>query len=374
MAIFILGSDQIEPVSQRTFADLGIREREDLQRLLRTQIDVIAPDTLVIAEEFGEWEDSKRRIDLLALDRDANLVVIELKRSEDGGFMDLQAIRYAAMISTLTFDKVVEIYGKFLNKIGEEVDAKTSLLEFLGWEAEDEDQFAQDVRIVLASAEFSKELTTAVIWLIERGLDIRCIRMRPYKDIDRLLLDVAQVIPLPEAAEYQVQVREKEQKGRRERAERYGIRYRFWNHLLKRTAGKTTLHDNITPSEYNWIGAASGIRGISYNYVVRKEDANVELYIDRGSQQGAANKQIFDWFHSHKHEIEEQFGQPLSWQRLDEKRGCRIASYVDSGGYRSEESRWPEIHDQLIDSMSRLEIALRPHLEECRRELRELGL
>jgi hypothetical protein len=26
---------------------------------------------LAIAEEFGEWEDSKRRIDLLALDKDA---------------------------------------------------------------------------------------------------------------------------------------------------------------------------------------------------------------------------------------------------------------------------------------------------------------
>lgn len=36
---------------------------------------------MVIAEEFGEWEDSKRRIDLLGLDREANLVVIELKRT-----------------------------------------------------------------------------------------------------------------------------------------------------------------------------------------------------------------------------------------------------------------------------------------------------
>ena len=45
----------------------------------------IAPETLVISEEFGEWEDSRRRIDLLGLDKDARLVVIELKRTEDGG-------------------------------------------------------------------------------------------------------------------------------------------------------------------------------------------------------------------------------------------------------------------------------------------------
>jgi RecB family endonuclease NucS len=77
---------------------------------LQNQIDVVSPDTLVFSEEFGEWEDSKRRIDLLGIDRDANIVVIELKRTEEGGHMELQAIRYAAMVSTPTFEKVVEIF------------------------------------------------------------------------------------------------------------------------------------------------------------------------------------------------------------------------------------------------------------------------
>jgi hypothetical protein len=57
------------------FAELGLEERRDLQWLIRERIDVVAPDTLVLAEEFGNWKDSRRRIDLLALDREANLVV-----------------------------------------------------------------------------------------------------------------------------------------------------------------------------------------------------------------------------------------------------------------------------------------------------------
>ena len=61
---------------------------------MRDRIDAIAPDVYVLTEEYGEWEDSRRRIDLLGIDKDANLVVIELKRSEDGGHMDLQAIRH----------------------------------------------------------------------------------------------------------------------------------------------------------------------------------------------------------------------------------------------------------------------------------------
>ena len=38
----------------------------------------------------------RRRIDLLGNDRDTNLVIIELKRNDDSGHMELQAIRYAA--------------------------------------------------------------------------------------------------------------------------------------------------------------------------------------------------------------------------------------------------------------------------------------
>ena len=91
-----------------------MRERQDLQNILKIQIDVIAPDTLVVAEEFGDWEGSRRRIDLLGIDKSANLVVIELKRTEDGGHMELQALRYASMISTLTFSELVDIYTRYL--------------------------------------------------------------------------------------------------------------------------------------------------------------------------------------------------------------------------------------------------------------------
>src|SRR4029079_6950233 len=134
----------------------NILERKDLQRILRTHIQAIAPDVLVLAEEFSDWEGSWRSIDLLCLDKNANPVIIELKRTEDGGHMELQAIRYAAMVSKLTFDKVVEIYASHMAANNREGDARQVLLDFLGWNEPDEDRFAQDARIVLASAEFSK--------------------------------------------------------------------------------------------------------------------------------------------------------------------------------------------------------------------------
>ena len=91
MAIYELGSDCLTLLEGTTFADVRVLERGDLQRILRHQVDVISPDTLIIAEEFGDWEESRRRVDLLGVDKEANLVVIELKRTEDGGQMELRA-------------------------------------------------------------------------------------------------------------------------------------------------------------------------------------------------------------------------------------------------------------------------------------------
>ena len=221
MPIYRIKDNNILPLEKTDFARQGITEREDLQKMLKNQIDIVSPDTLIVAEEFSYWENSRRRIDLLGIDKNANLVVIELKRSEDGGHMELQALRYASMVSTLTFDKLATIYEDYLTKNDISRDAVEGLLEFLGWEEPEDDQFAQEVRIVLVSAEFSKELTTSVIWLNDLGLDIRCVRIRPYRNSNETLLDVHTLIPIPEAADYQVQIREKRQK---ERAARTGAK------------------------------------------------------------------------------------------------------------------------------------------------------
>jgi RecB family endonuclease NucS len=97
MPIYEVTPKEFRRIEEKGFSISGLKERSDIQRLLRTQIDVIGEDLYVLTEEFSEWDESKRRIDLLAIDANANLVVIEIKRTTDGGHMELQAIRYAAM-------------------------------------------------------------------------------------------------------------------------------------------------------------------------------------------------------------------------------------------------------------------------------------
>lgn len=216
MPIFEITHEAITAVPVTTFEREGIAERGDLQRILRSNVGAIAPDCLVLAEEYGDWADAKRRIDLLCIDSEANLVVMELKRTEDGGHADLQAIRYAAMISVMTFDDAVNAHAAYLKKSVEE--ARQAILDFLKWESPQKEEFAQEVRVVLVSAEFSKELTSTALWLSKKGIDVRCVRLKPYKIADRTLVDIQQIIPLPEAADYQSQLRKKEEEERQSRS------------------------------------------------------------------------------------------------------------------------------------------------------------
>jgi hypothetical protein len=209
MPLYRVTNDSLTPVAQIDFASANVKERQDLQRLLRDQIQVLDRDLYVICEEFGQWDAGNRRIDLLAIDRDANLVVVELKRTERGGHMELQAVRYAAMVANMTFEQAVQAHRMYLAARSSDKDAEQSMLEFLGWAEPSEEDFGADTRILLVSADFSKELTTSVLWLIEKGLDIRCIRLRPHKLNEDLVLQVEQVLPLPEAQDYVVGVREK---------------------------------------------------------------------------------------------------------------------------------------------------------------------
>lgn len=216
MPLYRWNTDNLEPVPSTTFEAEELQERADLQRLLRDQPEVLEEGLFIVAEEFSNWQDSGRSIDLLALDGEGNLVVIELKRTQTGDHSELQAIRYAAMVSTMTLDQMIGAHRDYLAKRGQDEDARLAILSHL--EAADEADVeiqTQRPRIILASAGFSNELTTSVLWLRDADIDIRCVRLQLFGNGEQLLLDASQTIPLPEASDYLVRVRDREEGERR---------------------------------------------------------------------------------------------------------------------------------------------------------------
>jgi hypothetical protein len=169
MPLYQMTGDHLIECKPVTFAHLEIKEREGIQRLLRDQVSVIGDDLYVVAEEFGEWEDANRRIDLLAVDKQGHLVVIELKRTQTGGHMELQALRYAAMVSAMTFEQLVQAHESYLTRrsdLGIDPSGASDRLQaFLDLDGEDRPVISSDVRILLVSGDFSREITTTVLWL-----------------------------------------------------------------------------------------------------------------------------------------------------------------------------------------------------------------
>ncbi|MCS6831213.1 MAG: DUF4268 domain-containing protein, partial [bacterium] len=89
---------------------------------------------------------------------------------------------------------------------------------------------------------------------------------------------------------------------KQEMAERHKLRLAFWKQLLHR-AKKEQLSsfERISPQTSNWISAGAGKTGIAYLFVIRMEDAQVEVYIDTGDER--ENKRIFDALYAQKEKI-----------------------------------------------------------------------
>lgn len=131
---------------------------------------------------------------------------------------------------------------------------------------------------------------------------------------------------------------------------------RFWVELLDHSNQKTNLHSGISPGKDTWISTGAGVGGVGYNYSVSRNAIRVEVYLSR--KEAAENKRIFDQLAKSKAAIEEKFGVPLYWQRLDDKRACRISFTIEEGGWADEE-KWPQVIEKAVDAMVRLEAAMR---------------
>ena len=211
MAICKMEDGKLVPISKTSYRDSYCEETTFLRPLLKKSIEDgsikgILPDLMIVAEEFNAWNDSDRRIDLLAVDRDANLVVIEIKRSNHGDHAELQAIRYAAMIADLTFEKAAEALHLHMIDSGNEgktlEDASRKLIDFFDWNDPDETLFGKEVKIVVVAGGFSDEQEATVMYLLrEFDMDIKCLAIVPCKIGGEILIDVNIVIPRPEMAE-----------------------------------------------------------------------------------------------------------------------------------------------------------------------------
>jgi hypothetical protein len=202
----------VEQIDAGSFVSLEVWERTHIQEWVRRNPQILGEQLLIVSMEFDKFVNSQDRIDLLALDRDGNLVVIELKRDPLAGFADLQALRYAAMISSMTIEKLAPYYVAYAKRYEERdisaVDAVSEMETFV-----DNDDFvdlSSAPRIILCSENFSREITTTVLWLRSLKVDMSCVQITPYSHKGNIVIVPKVLIPIAEAKQYLIDIKTKE--------------------------------------------------------------------------------------------------------------------------------------------------------------------
>lgn len=79
--MFLINRDRNEAVSlsKKTFQELNFKERQHLQEWICKNTEILGERLLIIQKEFSGFDDTRERLDLLAIDEEGNLVIIENK-------------------------------------------------------------------------------------------------------------------------------------------------------------------------------------------------------------------------------------------------------------------------------------------------------
>jgi hypothetical protein len=352
--------NSIEPIEEITFKSAGFRERSHLQEWIAKNPESLGEELLIIQKEFQGFDDTNERLDLLALDKKRNLVVIENKLDDTGRDVVWQSLKYASYCSGLNTQGVKDIFDEYLKNIDPNttLTAQKALEEFFDNEDfEGKLNIGNSQRIIMVAGEFRKEVTSTALWLLNYGLKIQCFKVTPYKLDEELLLDFDQIIPVKEAEDYVIRVATKNREeiaSQEELSARHHVRLNFWSEFLQEVNKKNNYCSNLRPSKDSWIGVALGVSGVSLNLVVSREYARSEIYINRGDK--AENKRVFDYFLQHKEQIEKDFGASLVWERMDDKVTSRIKWQLN-GVNVFDEKDYPKMINFLINGLERMKKA-----------------
>lgn len=379
-------TNRINAVTTKTFSELGYTERKHLQEWLAYQPDALGEELLIIQKEFDGFDDTRERLDLLALDKYGNLVIIENKLDDSGRDVVWQALKYASYCASLTKAQIVDIYQQYLDRYEQvkgEVDlinapknaalnASQRICEFM--EAPDLDELKLNLgnsqRLMLVAANFRKEVTSTALWLLGQGISVQCFKVTPYALGEQLLINIDQIIPTPEAKELMIGISAKEAEEKTTEVvlkNRHILRKEYWEQLLAALLESDfSLFKNVSASKESWLGAGSGFSGCTYNLILNKSELRVELYISRSATE--ENKFLYDFLERSKSEIDADFGVELEWMRLDNKKACRIQYASPADGFNKD--TWPDSIAWHLEHMHKLEHALKQPLQNAAEALR----
>ena len=148
----------------------------------------------------------------------------------------------------------------------------------------------------------------------------------------------------------------------KELTERDRFNVEFWDLLMEKCKGQLDHYCNKKASKYHFHGGSAGRGGFSFVFLATRKGYGLELYID--SLDEDKNYTYLRELQDSKDEIEKEFGQPLRWEELPDKRACRVRFIINEQSIT--ECDWKNAQDQMIECMKKFEKVMRPRLKSLK--------
>jgi len=171
--------NEIDIVSRVRLKDFGWNERK-LQNLLFENLDrVIQEEEILLIMQSRQWQEEP---DLMAIDENGDLWIFELKAWESQQSNILQALGYGQKYGQCNYDDLDEIYSKV---------AKEKLMDAHKKRFPDKnispEQFNRNQHFVIITNGLDIRTREAIIFWLDRGLDVRSWIYRIYQTRNREL-------------------------------------------------------------------------------------------------------------------------------------------------------------------------------------------
>ena len=181
----------------------ALDEEKHLESLLASDLSILDPNLLLIGRQvptiYGKF------IDLLAIDREGNLVVIELKKDKTPRDVVAQLLDYGSWVKTLDDTDIAGIYEKFMDKrdgAPSSISLDAVFCERFGVTAMPET--LNEAHELLVVATVLDDSTERIIdYLTDFGVAINAAFFRVFKDGDKEYLTRAWLIA-PETADAKI--------------------------------------------------------------------------------------------------------------------------------------------------------------------------
>ena len=174
-----------------------------LEQWLLASPELAGEPLLILGSQLAEFAEDKDRLDVLAVDKRGEIVLLELKVDGQFRLTDLQALAYAAGYAGMPANHFAEILSKRLERDGDserdDERAKETIVEFVDVLDEFEDwQPSKRVRIKLLAPGYPKRVLHTVKWLGDLyGMPIEAIQVQLFEGAGgRFQLTFERLLPL----------------------------------------------------------------------------------------------------------------------------------------------------------------------------------